>query len=682
MKENGQLSRWRRHLSGLTRDRAFEGYAPEKVCLLLADEADTVFKTTVSEGEWVWKGQVIGEPEGAGACIHASITGVVESVRKVTVAPGQFRDEVCVRRQKAGTPRQPFAEPDNDSAPGERMRMMGLDPDRIHPARLVVVNGVSDALYVTSGYRLMMESPAKIVLGALTAALLSGAEQIRLYINEDDFEAIARMRQAILKYGQPADSRQIFGIVPMRFRYDCFRRWKAYLKKQEKAGESLCVSLAEAAALYDGFYDGEPLTEVGVTVSGAVSEPKNLWVPVGTGVAELLKNCGGVTADHPKIIRDGLLDGPAVDPGQARITRKTEGIFVAEEEKERTRPCIHCGKCRKICPVHLEPDRIERAWLDGADDEAVKGAEKCIGCGACSFVCPSRRRLSEYIHQAKKGRRARLSPLKDGDGERGGYVFLDGNGMEAGRIFEEAGHISHSPPHLRAEEDISVKMSVKIMALTPILAGAFWVYGWRSLFLTLFSAAVAAFCEYMWNRIRNEETTITDFSAILTGILTALLCPPDVPFWKAGAAAAASILIGKALFGGLGKSPIQPSIVGKLLMTPARAPMIGPLGLYALPTLAILWWKRQAGFFMSLAYAGLLILGGFPAGDGLTLLASAYYIQNDETSPAGGWARWARVFGGIGITLFLSTVFQPDFSVLFGIFLIDLLYCFFSHPTL
>ena len=77
MKENGQLSKWRRHLSGLTRDRDFEGYAPEKVCLLLADEADTVFKTTVSEGEWVWKGQVIGEPEGAGACIHASITGVV-----------------------------------------------------------------------------------------------------------------------------------------------------------------------------------------------------------------------------------------------------------------------------------------------------------------------------------------------------------------------------------------------------------------------------------------------------------------------------------------------------------------------------------------------------------------------------------------------------------------------------
>lgn len=66
------------------------------------------------------------------------------------------------------------------------------------------------------------------------------------------------------------------------------------------------------AALYDGVYDGEPWTRVGITVSGEVSAPKNLWVPIGTNVQDIINYCGG-KPEEAVIVHGGPLGGRTVD---------------------------------------------------------------------------------------------------------------------------------------------------------------------------------------------------------------------------------------------------------------------------------------------------------------------------------------------------------------------------------
>ena len=162
-----------------------------------------------------------------------------------------------------------------------------------------------------------------------------------------------------------------------------------------------CFAVCEAVEL------GKPLYERAVTISGgAVSQPKNLWVKVGTPVKEIVDYCGGEAVAPKKVIQGGPMTGTALASYDEYTHKTTSGILLLTEKeaaaKEPT-PCLNCGMCADVCPMHLMP--MNTAFYSAAGDyetaEKLGNALSCIECGACEYVCPAKRPLIQAIRKTK-----------------------------------------------------------------------------------------------------------------------------------------------------------------------------------------------------------------------------------------------------------------------------------------
>lgn len=130
--------------------------------------------------------------------------------------------------------------------------------------------------------------------------------------------------------------------------------------------------------------------------------------------------------------------------------------------------------------------------------------------------------------------------------------------MNSGRII--------SGPHIRGEKTTAATMRNVSISLIPALLGAVYYFGVRALLLTVLSVAVCVLTEYVWEKITGKQVTVSDFSAVVTGILLAFNMPVTVPLWVLVAADIFSILIVKQMFGGIGANFANPALVGRLLI--------------------------------------------------------------------------------------------------------------------
>ena len=75
-----------------------------------------------------------------------------------------------------------------------------------------------------------------------------------------------------------------------------------------------------------------------------------------------------------------------------------------------------------------------------------------------------------------------------------------------------------SSPHMFTRTTTSVLMRDVIIALTPSLVAAVWIFGWRALLVTAVAVAAAVLTEYLFEKAVGREITIGDFSAVVTGM--------------------------------------------------------------------------------------------------------------------------------------------------------------------
>ena len=174
----------------------------------------------------------------------------------------------------------------------------------------------------------------------------------------------------------------------------------------------IVMNITSVAALYRFITTGMPLVSKRITVDGtAVKEPKNVLVPIGASINDVLEFAGGVSDTAAEIMMGGPMMGIDVCSTDAVIEKRNNAIIVMEEETAPdTTPCIHCDRCAGACPMRLYPANVEAA-LDSKLYDRLENlnVNYCMECGSCAFVCPAHRPLTQSMRLAKAELRRRTA---------------------------------------------------------------------------------------------------------------------------------------------------------------------------------------------------------------------------------------------------------------------------------
>ncbi len=123
-----------------------------------------------------------------------------------------------------------------------------------------------------------------------------------------------------------------------------------------------------------------------------------------------------------------------------------------------------------------------------------------------------------------------------------------------------------SSPHIRNEDSTRQIMLDVVIALLPALAVAVFVFGARSLVMTVVSVLGCVFFEWLYNKLLKKPLTITDGSAVVTGMLLAYTLPVTAPYWVVLIGDFFAIVIVKCLYGGIGQNFINPALGGRAFL--------------------------------------------------------------------------------------------------------------------
>ena len=123
-----------------------------------------------------------------------------------------------------------------------------------------------------------------------------------------------------------------------------------------------------------------------------------------------------------------------------------------------------------------------------------------------------------------------------------------------------------SSPHIRNEDSTRQIMLDVAIALLPALAVAVFVFGARSLVMTVISVLGCVFFEWLYNKLLKKPMTIGDGSAVVTGMLLAYTLPVTAPYWVVLIGDFFAIVIVKCLYGGIGQNFINPALGGRAFL--------------------------------------------------------------------------------------------------------------------
>ncbi|MEA4885044.1 MAG: RnfABCDGE type electron transport complex subunit D [Clostridia bacterium] len=128
-------------------------------------------------------------------------------------------------------------------------------------------------------------------------------------------------------------------------------------------------------------------------------------------------------------------------------------------------------------------------------------------------------------------------------------------------------------PHIRAGLDTPTIMRDVVIALLPASVAAVHYFGWQAALSIVCSIAAAVAAEFILEKLTHRTVTIGDWSAVVTGLLIAMVLPPHVPVWVPILAGFFGIGVVKVLFGGLGYNLFNPALMGRAFAVAAWSAM-------------------------------------------------------------------------------------------------------------
>ena len=122
-------------------------------------------------------------------------------------------------------------------------------------------------------------------------------------------------------------------------------------------------------------------------------------------------------------------------------------------------------------------------------------------------------------------------------------------------------------PHIHSPQSTQSLMRDVLIALVPAFSLSLLIYGLDVLRVTAIAVVSCVLVEYLIQRfLFKGANTVKNLSAVLTGVLLAFNLPSDIPWWIIVIGAVVAIGVAKMTFGGLGRNPFNPALVGRVFL--------------------------------------------------------------------------------------------------------------------
>ncbi len=126
-----------------------------------------------------------------------------------------------------------------------------------------------------------------------------------------------------------------------------------------------------------------------------------------------------------------------------------------------------------------------------------------------------------------------------------------------------------SSPHLSSGASVELIMQNVVYALLPVVAFAIYAFGLAALFTLAVAVLACLLTEHLLCKWSRHTSSLTDWSAVITGLIYGMTLPPGLPLWITFVGGVLAVSLGKFIFGGLGYNPFNPALVGRAFLQAA-----------------------------------------------------------------------------------------------------------------
>lgn len=397
---------------------------PKAVYIPMAMHIGAPAVPNVKAGDTVKVGTLIGE-SGAGLSspVYSSVSGTVKKIDEIIAIAGNHVPTVIIESDGEQTLDESIAPYEVSTkeeflAALEASGIVGLggagfptpiklnaDNSRVDT---LLINGAECEPYITSDTRTMLDDSENVAYGISLICKFLEIDRAIIGIEKNKPQCISAMKKATkdMPYVKVMPLPSIYPQGGEKvLAYHTTKRVIPQGKLPLDVG-IIVINCTTAATIARFIKTGIPLVEKCVTVDGsAVKEPKNLIVPIGTPVGDLIDACGGFKEEPRKALYGGPMMGISLPDLTLPILKQTNAvIFMGKKEATPppVTPCIKCGACIDACPFSLDPIAISKAYKANNPEEleALK-VDICMECGCCSYVCPAKRNIVQRNKMAK-----------------------------------------------------------------------------------------------------------------------------------------------------------------------------------------------------------------------------------------------------------------------------------------
>jgi len=399
----------------------FRTITPKQVVIPMQQHIGSPCTPLVKVGDYVLRGQKIGDGKGLCVPVHASVSGTVSAVEmRPHPSLGSVMAVVIDNDFQDATVTSPLPTTDDEILAAIREAgIVGMGgaafPGSVKALSAMgkidtlIANACECEPYITADDSLLRTNPEQVLEGMMILYDLLDPNHLVLAVEDNKAEAIKKL-EALLGNFPKIELK----VLPTMYPQGSEKQLVCAVTGREIPPASLPVSVgcavfnvATFAAIFRAVKLGTALTQRIVTVSGeAIAQPQNFIVRIGTTFHDLIEEAGGLNDLTERVISGGPMMGVAQSDLSVPVIKATHSVLclLKDENGAAENPvCLRCGKCVSVCPMHLQPLYMYRFVNANRVDELNRlNIIDCMECGSCAFTCPGKLPLVEKFRLGKK----------------------------------------------------------------------------------------------------------------------------------------------------------------------------------------------------------------------------------------------------------------------------------------